>query len=349
VCASREYDPRLTSQRLGELSGDEAHKLLVSLGVPLAFRDAVIDFTGIPRCLELAARYSQLPDASPAVFCSYDASTDDASLVTDYIRESILDRLKGMKEYGKYDRIRGVADLLEYGCVLTEVTPALVAHTLGTTEPFNRYLSDGEFVQELLGDRLLKAHLVDAIPPYFHDLIRSLAVSALRREEDAMYTDINRKAAKYYAQQLTARDGGAGATELLQGEFPLVLTTAHLHDQGFSDWRRTFLKFYQHLCQANPPLGIKLAQHIFQKVFCAHCEPFCERILQEADATTLSPTERAWLLTKRAAARCAEPEKTLEEVLRYDMSEIGREVWAEAATRLMHVYLAAGKLQPAQV
>jgi tetratricopeptide (TPR) repeat protein len=348
VCASRRYDSRLTAQRLDELSKEEARKLLISLGVQDEFQDAIVSFTGIPRCLELSARYAKLPAASAVAFSSYDAARDDVSLVTDYVRNLILDRLKRLVEYEKLGKIRGVADLLEYGCILTELTPSLVACTLGTTEPFDRYLSDRKFLQELLGDGLLRAHLVDTSPPHFHDLIRELAVATLKHEDMSMYKAMNRKAAKYYAQRLAEQGDGANVGELIYGELCLDLTTAHLHDQAFAEWRRNFFKFYYHLSRANPQLSVKLAQQIFREVFFAHYQPFCEQVLRRIDTTDIMPRERAWLLTKSVAAGLKAPQETLEEVLLYDIAEVGQEVWIEAAIRLIHTCLTTGNPQRAQ-
>lgn len=348
ACASRGFSPQLTSELLEELSRGDSYDLLLRLGVPEAFRTAILDFTGIPKCLELSARYSLLPCASPGVFSSYDPSTDDASLHTDYVRKLILDRLKNLEEYGKDGRIRGIADLLEYGCVLTELTPTLVAHTLGTTEPFDRYLSDKKFVKELLDDGLLRAHLVDATPPHFHDLIRSLALAALEKREIETYERINKKAAEYYARQLTKRDDISQSIKLLGGEFHLVLTTTHLHDESFAEWRQNFLRFHQHLSSADPQLGLQLVQQVFDSVFFAHYQPFCERILQGVDGTRLPSAERAWVLTKRAAAGLDDPRARLEDLLLCDPREIGQDVWVEAATRLMHTYLTKGEPERAE-
>ena len=325
------------------MSEHEARQLLSSLNVEEEFQDAIVEFTRIPRCLELSARYSDLPDASPLAFSAYDVAADDVLLVTDYVRKLILDRLKGTEEYTRQGTTRGIVDLLEYGCVLTELTPALVVQTLGKLEPFNAYLADRGFVQELLSDGLLKAHLVHASPPYFHDLIRELATATLKHEDDDMYRSINLRAAEHYARQLVTPGDDERTARLLQGELSLELTIAHLHDQDFADWRQTFLKFYQHLSRANAYVGIKLARSIFQSVFFAHYQPFCEQILRTADASELLPKDRAWLLTEWVAAGLSDPETTLRQVLSYDISEIGQDIWTEAATRLIHMYLATGK------
>jgi len=343
ICAGRKYDTKLTYQLLDELSEHEARQLLSSLNVEEEFQDAIVEFTRIPRCLELSARYSDLPDASPLAFSAYDVAADDVLLVTDYVRKLILDRLKGTEEYTRQGTTRGIVDLLEYGCVLTELTPALVVQTLGKLEPFNAYLADRGFVQELLSDGLLKAHLVNASPPYFHDLIRELATATLKHEDDDMYRSINLRAAEHYARQLVTPGDDERTARLLQGELSLELTIAHLHDQDFADWRQTFLKFYQHLSRANAYVGIKLARSIFQSVFFAHYQPFCEQILRTADASELLPKDRAWLLTECVAAGLSDPETTLRQVLSYDISEIGQDIWTEAATRLIHMYLATGK------
>lgn len=348
VCAGRKYDTKLTSQLLDELPEGDARQLLSSLNVQKEFQDAIVEFTRIPRCLELSARYSNLPDASPLAFSVYNVATDDVLIVTDYIRKLILDRLKGTEEYTRQGKTRGIVDLLEYGCVLTELTSTLIIQTLGKIEPFSTYLADRGFVQELLSDGLLKAHLVNANPPYFHDLIRDLATATLKHEEYEMYRSINLKAAEHYAWQLVTPSDDERIAQLLQGELSLELTIAHLHDQNFAKWRQTFLKFYKHLSRANAHAGITLARKIFQSVFFAHYQPLCEQILRAADANELLPRDRAWLLTESVAAGLSDPEETLKEVLSYDISEIGQGIWTEAATRLIHMYLATGKPHQAQ-
>ena len=338
ACAGRKIDPRLAKQQLQELSLSEACQLLSRLNVKEEFIKVIVKMTKIPFCLTLAAQYSHLPNSSPQAFMPYSVSTDEASFVTDYVRKLILDRLRDDDSHKRQKRSKAVADLLEYGCVLTELTPLLICRTLGRVKFLNRSFANYEYVQELMSDGLLKSHTVNSRPPRFHDLIQELASATLRNEQPEIYRLVHLKAAEYYANQLSP-SRKSQTKKWLSGSFPVELTVARLSDEAFANWRSNFIKYIYHLSRTIPQASIALVKDIFANVYKAHYQLFCKQVLQSVDLHSLSPQDRAWLQNKSVSVGFLEPEPTLRKLLSHDISEISREVWMSAATRLLHAYL----------
>lgn len=348
ICAGRKFDTQVANQLLEELSSGEAIQLLSNYGVSETFQSAIANHTRIPFCLELGARYSFLSNASPLAFSIQNAK-DNASLITEYIRKLILERLKAMAKLLPEDKeIQAVTDILEYGCVFTELTPTLLLNVLGKIEPFAKNFKDRVFVNKVLDNGLLKAHIVSTFPPRFHDLISELAPLALKREQPDMYIIINLKAAEYYASQLIIEDDSERLRQLLDGTLAIELTPAHLHDKNYSEWRQNFTKFNIHLSKAKPQTGFDLIKQVFAKVFYPHYEPFCEQLLQAIDENSISTNDRAWLLTKKVYAGLKEPEATLAEILNYGPNELTPDIWTEASTRLLYSYIANAKASQAK-
>lgn len=341
---------RLDAIPLTKLRDSLSHTVFDLGGEPRPLPEETVDMIcrltqGHGLCLQLLLGHMLLSGERLTGITGRDGSDAPPAILVDHFWHDILRelRLKGEELGNEGLPYRRAHALLQIAPSLFEFSPSLIFDVFRQAPALEGTFANLADVYACVGDPTVRIYISQTSNrPQFHDLIRQLGDSGLRRDYPELHAEVHRVAAEHYINLVRAQGDAAPATQhdpwfirplrAHQDEFrlrslvwgkkrweravlwpqvrwELLYSFERVHD----NWRFWVQALAYHLLQYSEWLGALFIDTLFVQATSRRETPFFNQLVAIAgDVAVQSPVLDAWLVYLRSVFKTPDPEEELD-------------------------------------